>query len=90
MYRRNIKHILGPLAVLIGIFIFYQTWLKPHYFHETPTPPPQVIVEEVSPASTAPVGPSQERSAPRGETVEDHRPRQHSSSETFRVARSHS
>ncbi|MCS6318157.1 MAG: hypothetical protein H8K05_10385 [Nitrospira sp.] len=64
MYRRNIKHILGALAVLISIFIFYQTWLKPHYFHETPTPPPQVIVEEVSPASTAPVGPPQERSAP--------------------------
>lgn len=64
MYRRNIKHILGALAVLISIFIFYQTWLKPHYFHETPTPPPQVIVEEVSPASTAPVGPLQERSTP--------------------------
>ncbi len=64
MYRRNIKHILGPLAVLIGIFIFYQTWLKPHYFHDTPAPPPQVIVEETTPASNAPVAPSQERTAP--------------------------
>ncbi len=25
MYRRNIKHILGPLTVLIAIFSFYQT-----------------------------------------------------------------
>lgn len=32
MYRRNIKHILGPLAILIALFIFYQSWLKPHYF----------------------------------------------------------
>ena len=57
MYRRNIKHILGPLAVLIAIFIFYQSWLKPHYFHETPAPPPQVISDEKSSASTGPVAP---------------------------------
>ena len=56
MYRRNIKHILGLLAVLIAIFIFYQSWLKPHYFHEVPAPPPQVIAEEV-PASKGPVAP---------------------------------
>lgn len=62
MYRRNIKHILGPLAVLLGIFIFYQTWLKPHYFHETPPPP--VIVEETAPASTAPVAPPHDSATP--------------------------
>ena len=56
MYRRNITHILGLLAVLIAIFIFYQSWLKPHYFHEVPAPPPQVIAEEV-PASKGPVAP---------------------------------
>jgi len=55
MYRRNIKHILGPLAVLIGLFIFYQAWLKPHYFHETPSLPPQVIVEDMPFGSSAPV-----------------------------------
>ena len=62
MYRRNIKHILGPLAVLdpVSLFIFYQAWLKPHYFHEIPTPPPQVIVEDQPAASSAPLAPPQE------------------------------
>ncbi|WHZ13882.1 MAG: TPR domain protein [Nitrospira sp.] len=60
MYRRNIKHILGPLAVLIGLFIFYQTWLKPRYFHEPQSPAPPVIVEATPPASSAPVAPPQE------------------------------
>ncbi len=63
MYRRNIKHILGPLAILIAIFIFYQSWLKPHYFHEVPAPPPQVIAEEVS-GSKGPVAPPQQAVAP--------------------------
>jgi tetratricopeptide (TPR) repeat protein len=61
MYRRNIRHILGTLAVVISLFIFYQTWLKPHYFHDAPPPPPQVI-EDTSPhASSAPLAPPQER-----------------------------
>ena len=63
MYRRNIRHILGPLAVLISLFIFYQAWLKPHYFHEIPHPPPQVIVEDQPAAPSAPLAPSQERVA---------------------------
>ncbi|MGC3976449.1 MAG: hypothetical protein QM771_19010 [Nitrospira sp.] len=63
MYRRNIKHILGPLAILLAIFIFYQSWLKPHYFHEMPAPPPQVIPEEVS-GSKGPVAPPQQAVAP--------------------------
>ncbi len=62
MYRRNIKHILGPLAILIALFIFYQTWLKPHYFHEMPAPPPQIIAEE-TPASRGPVAPPQQAGA---------------------------
>lgn len=63
MYRRNIRHILGPLAVLISLFIFYQAWLKPHYFHETPPPPPQVIIEDMPAASSAPLATPQERAA---------------------------
>lgn len=63
MYRRNIRHILGSLAVLISLFIFYQTWLKPHYFHETPLPLPEVIVEASPAASSAPLAPPQERAA---------------------------
>lgn len=59
MYRRNIKHILGPLAILIAIFTFYQSWLKPHYFNEIPAPPPQVIAEEVS-GSKGPVAQPQQ------------------------------
>ncbi len=65
MYRRNIKHILGPLAVLIAIFVFYQTWLKPRYFHETPAPPAQIVAEEGATEPTTPVAPPQ--AAPLGE-----------------------
>ncbi len=62
MYRRNIKHILGPLAILITLFIFYKAWLKPHYFHETSTPP-QVIIEQQPAAPAVPLTPTQERVA---------------------------
>ena len=64
MYRRNIKHILGLLAVSISIFIFYQSWLKPRYFHESQPPQPQTVVEATAPASTAPLAPPQGRAAP--------------------------
>lgn len=37
MYRRNILHILYPIACLLGLFILYQAWFKPTYL---PTPPP--------------------------------------------------
>jgi tetratricopeptide (TPR) repeat protein len=37
MYRRNIFHILYPIACLIGLFVVYQAWFKPTYL---PTPPP--------------------------------------------------
>jgi hypothetical protein len=37
MYRRNIAHILYPIACLLGLFIVYQAWFKPSYL---PTPPP--------------------------------------------------
>jgi hypothetical protein len=38
MYRRNIFHILYPIACLIGLFLVYQVWFKPTYL---PTPPSQ-------------------------------------------------
>ena len=46
MYRRNIAHILYPIACLLGLFIVYQAWLKPIYL---PTPPPgqlNAVVED--------------------------------------------
>jgi tetratricopeptide (TPR) repeat protein len=46
MYRRNIFHILYPLACLIGLFVVYQAWFKPTYL---PTPPPghpNTVVED--------------------------------------------
>jgi len=48
MYRRNIFHILYPVACLIGLFIVYQAWFKPTYL---PTPPPSQLndVVETSP-----------------------------------------
>ena len=48
MYRRNIFHILYPVACLIGLFILYQAWFKPTYL---PTPPPSQLdaVVEIPP-----------------------------------------
>ncbi|MBX3237891.1 MAG: hypothetical protein KF814_17240 [Nitrospiraceae bacterium] len=60
MYRRNIRHILTPLAVLIGIFVLYHAWIKPHFFPDPPPPPPKVVVEETAPAPSTPVAPPPE------------------------------
>ncbi len=54
MYRRNISHILYPIACLIGLFIVYQAWFKPTYL---PTPPPgqsNTVVENSPDAPTEP------------------------------------
>ena len=54
MYRRNIFHILYPVACLIGLFIVYQTWFKPTY---PPTPPPgqpDAVVENSQDATPEP------------------------------------
>ncbi|THJ25585.1 MAG: hypothetical protein CAF45_000695 [Nitrospira sp. CG24E] len=40
MYRRNITHILYPVACLVGLFVVYQAWFKPTYL---PTPPPSQL-----------------------------------------------
>ncbi len=54
MYRRNIFHILFPVACLIGLFIVYQAWVKPAYL---PTPPPgqsDAVVEDSQDAPPEP------------------------------------
>ncbi|MEO8342162.1 MAG: hypothetical protein ABI604_21115 [Nitrospirota bacterium] len=45
MYRRNIFHILYPIACLIGLFVVYQAWFKPTYL-PTPSNQPNVVVED--------------------------------------------
>jgi tetratricopeptide (TPR) repeat protein len=50
MYRRNIFHILYPVACLIGLFILYQAWFKPTYL---PTPPPGQLNGNVETAPEA-------------------------------------
>ena len=54
MYRRNIFHILYPVACLIGLFILYQAWLKPTYL---PTPAPSPLNEIVETSPEAPPDP---------------------------------
>ena len=49
MYRRNITHILGPLALVLILFIGYQAWLKPHYFPDPPSPPSLSVSDETTP-----------------------------------------
>ncbi|MGH7257202.1 MAG: hypothetical protein ACREIM_02415, partial [Nitrospiraceae bacterium] len=53
MYRRNITHILGPLALILSLFVFYHAWLKPNYFPEPPPPAQKVIPEETLPPRSA-------------------------------------
>jgi tetratricopeptide (TPR) repeat protein len=50
MYRRNITHILGPLSLVLILFIGYHAWLKPNYFPDPPLPPAQALPDEASPA----------------------------------------
>jgi hypothetical protein len=46
MYRRNISHILYPIACLIGLFIVYQAWFKPTYLPTPPPAQPNAVVED--------------------------------------------
>ena len=46
MYRRNISHVLYPVACLIGLFIVYQAWFKPTYLPTPPPGQPNAVVEE--------------------------------------------
>ena len=54
MYRRNISHILYPVAGILGLFIVYEAWLKPVYVR--PPAPAQTVIEApaVREASTEP------------------------------------
>jgi tetratricopeptide (TPR) repeat protein len=45
MYRRNISHILYPIATLLGLFIVYQAWFKPVYLPTPPPTQPNAVVE---------------------------------------------
>jgi len=54
MYRRNIRHILYPIACLLGLFIVYQAWFKPTYL-PTPQPDqPNAVVEGSQDAPSEP------------------------------------
>jgi tetratricopeptide (TPR) repeat protein len=54
MYRRNISHILYPIACLIGLFIIYQAWFKPTYLPTPPPAQPNAVVEESQDAPPEP------------------------------------
>jgi len=54
MYRRNISHILYPVACLIGLFIVYQAWFKPTYLPTPPPSQPNAIVEDSQEAPSEP------------------------------------
>ena len=46
MYRRNIFHILYPVACLVGLFVVYQAWFKPTYLPAPPSDQPNTHVED--------------------------------------------
>ncbi|HXH85345.1 MAG TPA: hypothetical protein VNI35_00880, partial [Nitrospira sp.] len=41
MYRRNISHLLYMAAGMLGLFIVYESWLKPVYVRPPTSPPPE-------------------------------------------------
>ena len=59
MYRRNITHILYPVACLVGLFVVYQAWFKPTYL---PTPPPSQLNAVVGNSPEALPEPHRDRS----------------------------
>ena len=54
MYRRNIFHILYPIACLIGLFIVYQAWFKPTYLPKPPPSQSNAVVEDSQDAPPEP------------------------------------
>ena len=54
MYRRNISHILYPIACLLGLFIVYQAWFKPTYLPTPPPGQPNAVVENSQDAPPEP------------------------------------
>lgn len=66
MYRRNIGHILYPIACLLGLFIVYQAWFKPTYLMTPPPSQPETVVERTpeappEPHYTGPAEPEQKQ-----------------------------
>ena len=55
MYRRNIFHILYPVACLIGLFVVYQAWFKPTYLPTLPSDQPNTVVEDSQNESPKPL-----------------------------------
>lgn len=60
MYRRNIFHILYPVACLVGLFVVYQAWFKPTFL---PAPPSDQSTTHVEDSQPEPAKPTDE--APR-------------------------
>jgi tetratricopeptide (TPR) repeat protein len=54
MYRRNIFHILYPVACLIGLFVVYQAWFKPTYLPAPPPDQPNAVVKDSRDAPSEP------------------------------------
>ena len=55
MYRRNIFHILYPIACLIGLFVVYQAWFKPTYLPPPPPAQPDTVVKDSQKAPPEPL-----------------------------------
>lgn len=47
-YRRDISHILRPIAILLGLFVLFQVWIKPTYL-TPPAPPPAAETPALAP-----------------------------------------
>lgn len=68
MYRRNISHILYPAAILLCLFIAYETFVKPAYIHtptqletDSPADPQMNTVPEPPPDESQESAPKQKR-----------------------------
>jgi tetratricopeptide (TPR) repeat protein len=58
MYRRNISHILYPAAGILGLFIVYESWIKP--FSVPPSAPTQTESESPANREASPGPPPEE------------------------------
>lgn len=57
MYRRNITHVLGYLAVAISAFVIYATWIRPPHV-AAPPPQPAIVAQEPGPSPALETGAS--------------------------------
>ncbi len=82
MYRRNITHILGPLALILCLFVLYHAWLKPNYFPDPP-PPAQKVIPEEAPPPQPPIQAAEEATSWRNKTAPHDRSGDHAGSKAF-------